>query len=118
MADETEDVVLTFLRRLEDKANRVGFDVARLRDDSVAHSRMLDIVQQDTRIIRAAVTDILQQDTRMIRAAVIDIARASLTPGGVEALHADVNRVQAENAELAAKVAALERIVSDLQGQR
>jgi ubiquinone biosynthesis protein UbiJ len=59
--------------------------------------------------------DILQQETRLIRAAVNDIARTNVTTGEIEALHADVNRVQAENAILAAKVATLERRMNELQ---
>jgi hypothetical protein len=35
--------------------------------------------------------------------------------GEIEALHYNVNRVQAENAELAVKVATLERLVRELQ---
>jgi len=95
MADGPENIVLVMLRRLEAKVDR-------LSDDSAAHTRMLDILQQDTRLIRAAVND---------------IARVDVTSGEVEALHQDVNRVQAENAELAAKVSTLERIVRELQHQ-
>jgi hypothetical protein len=95
MTDGPESIVLAMLRRLEAKVDH-------LSDDSAAHTRMLDILQQDTRLIRAAVND---------------IARVDVTSGEVEALHQDVNRVQAQNAELAAKVATLERIVRELQHQ-
>jgi cell division protein FtsB len=96
MADEPENLTLAILRRLETKVDR-------LSDESAAHTRALDILQQDTRLIRAAVND---------------IARTNVTSGEVEALHHDVNRVQAENATLAAKVATLERLVHELQEER
>src|SRR5262245_46966658 len=51
MADEPDNVILTMLRRRDAKVDR-------LSDDSAAHGRMLDILQQDTRLIRAAVNDV------------------------------------------------------------
>ena len=58
---------------------------------------------------------VLQQEMRGLKAAFKDFARTNVTTGEIQALHADVNRVQAENAELAAKVATLERLVKELQ---
>lgn len=58
---------------------------------------------------------VLQHDIRALRAAFNDFALTNPTKGEIEALHTDVNRVQAENAELAAKVATLERLVRELQ---
>ena len=54
---------------------------------------------------------VLQQDLRSLRAAFNDFARTNVTAGEIEALHADVNRVQAENAELAARLATVERLL-------
>jgi hypothetical protein len=65
-------------------------------------------------LIQRAVT-VIQQDVRGLRAAFNDFALTNPTAGEIEALHADVNRVQAENAELATKVATLERLVRELQ---
>jgi hypothetical protein len=48
----------------------------------------------------------------MLRAAFNDFARTNVTAGEIEALHADVNRVQAENAELAARLATVERLLN------
>jgi ubiquinone biosynthesis protein UbiJ len=56
---------------------------------------------------------VLQQETRAIRAAVNDLARIQVTSGEIEALHADVNRVQAEYAELATRLATLERLFAE-----
>lgn len=60
---------------------------------------------------------VIQQDVRALRAAFNDFALTQTTAGEINALHADVNRVQAENAELAARIATLERLISELQKQ-
>jgi ubiquinone biosynthesis protein UbiJ len=56
---------------------------------------------------------VLQQETRALKAAFNDFARTNVTIGEIEALHADVNRVQAENAELSTRLATLERIIAN-----
>jgi ubiquinone biosynthesis protein UbiJ len=56
---------------------------------------------------------VLQQDMRSLKAAFNDFALTNVTAGEVEALHADVNRVQAENAALEARLATLERLISE-----
>lgn len=58
---------------------------------------------------------VLQQDMRALRAAFNDFARTNVTAGEIEALHTDVNRVQAENAELATRIATLERLAQERQ---
>jgi prefoldin subunit 5 len=68
-------------------------------------------------VINRALT-VLQQDMRSLRAAFNDFARTNVTAGEVEALHADVNRVQAENAALQARVATVERLLEQLQKER
>jgi chromosome segregation ATPase len=100
MVDEPENLVLAHLRRLDAKVDRIAddlvalkTDVAELRTDVGSHTRVLDA---------------LRQDVRMIRAAVNDIARTDITSGEVEALRHDLNRVQRELAQLAARVDAIE----------
>lgn len=61
---------------------------------------------------------VLQQETRALRGAFNDFARTNVTAGEIEALHADVNRVQAENAELQTRLATVERLLEELQRQR
>jgi prefoldin subunit 5 len=56
---------------------------------------------------------VLQQESRALKAAFNDFARTNVTAGEIEALHADVNRVQAENAELATRLATVERLLAD-----
>jgi hypothetical protein len=54
---------------------------------------------------------VLQQEMRSLKAAFNDFARTNVTVGEIEALHADVNRVQAENTELATRLATVERLL-------
>ncbi len=61
---------------------------------------------------------VLQQETRALRAAFNDFARTNVTAGEIEALHTDVNRVQAENAELQTRLATIERLLEDVQKRR
>jgi len=68
-------------------------------------------------VINRALTA-LQQDMRALRAAFNDFARTNVTAGEVEALHADVNRVQTENAELQARLATVERLLEHLRRER
>jgi predicted RNase H-like nuclease (RuvC/YqgF family) len=68
-------------------------------------------------LINRALT-LLQQDMRSLRVAFSDFARTHVTAGEVEALHFDVNRVQAENAELQARLATVERLLQQLQKER
>jgi chromosome segregation ATPase len=61
---------------------------------------------------------VLQQETRALRAAFNDFARTNVTAGEIEALHVDVNRVQAENAALQTRLATVERLLEEVQGRR
>jgi len=60
----------------------------------------------------------LQQEMRALKAAFNDFARTNVTVGEIEALHADVNRVQTEGSELATRITTLERLVEELRGSR
>jgi hypothetical protein len=99
-----EDAVLGILHAIQ-------ADLAAVKTD---HGRKLDMLQQDTTLIRGALNghtrmlDILQQDTRMIRGAVNDFARENVTAGEVEAIHHDLNRAQREIAELTARLEIIE----------
>jgi ubiquinone biosynthesis protein UbiJ len=85
-------------------------ELAPMRDQLVRNTAQLDGLAL---INRAIVT--MQQDVRALRAAFNDFARTNVTAGEIEALHADVNRVQAENAELAVRLATLERLMQEGQ---
>jgi hypothetical protein len=84
-----------------------------------AESRLLRAIRQELAPMRAQLDGLpvinralatLQSDTRAIRAAFNDFALTNVTKGEIEALHFDLNRVQAENAELQRRVATLERL--------
>ena len=63
-------------------------------------------------LINRALT-LLQRDMRSLRVAFSVFARTHVTAGEVEALHFNVNRVQAENAELQSRLATVERLRSN-----
>ncbi len=58
---------------------------------------------------------VVQQEVRAIKAAFNDFALTNPTKGEIEALHEDVNRVQAENMELATRLATVERLLEELR---
>jgi hypothetical protein len=85
--------MLVLLRALDAKIDRIAGDLIAVKTDVGAHTRTLDI---------------LRQDARMIRAAINDIAHTEVTSGEVEALHHDLNRVEKDLAQLAARLEIIE----------
>jgi hypothetical protein len=75
----TENLVLEILRGLQTDITGLKTDITGLKMD------MAELRRQGN--IHARALDILSQDTRMIRAAVNDIARVDVTAGEVEAMH-------------------------------
>jgi hypothetical protein len=71
--------------------------------------------QLDGLPLMARALTVLQQDTRSLKAAFNDFALTDPTKGEIYALHADVNRVQAENAELGTRLATLERLMAEIR---
>ena len=55
----------------------------------------------------------VQQEQRMMKAAINEIARTQFTSGEVDALHADVNAVQARDMELQTRLVTLEREIKE-----
>jgi len=76
-----------------------------MTDDAV-----LEILKkvQATLLAHTHTLAVLQQDNRVIRGAFKDLARQNVTPGEILALHADINRLQAQFAELDVRVNQLE----------
>jgi len=97
------------LAALETAAGRANAELAQIRGVLAPMRAQLDGLP----LLNRSITT-MHQDLRSLRAAFNDFARTNVTAGEVEALHSDVNRVQAENAELAAKIATLERMISEL----
>jgi prefoldin subunit 5 len=52
----------------------------------------------------------LRHDVRTLRAAINGMARVNITAGEVEALHADIDRMQTKQLELETRIATLERM--------
>jgi uncharacterized coiled-coil DUF342 family protein len=110
--------------RTEQAAVRTQLDG--LRTEQTAMRTQLDGLRADVAPMRAQLdglplinrsVTVIQQEVRALRAAFNDFALTNPTSGEIDALHTDVNRVQAENAELAARVMTLERLVREL-GER
>jgi ubiquinone biosynthesis protein UbiJ len=93
MAEEPESLVLTLLRQLDAKVDRMGADLASVKTDVRVHSRTLDILLQKGRILGAAVND---------------FAKENVTPGEVEAIHQDLNRLRHEMSALTVRVEMIE----------
>jgi len=118
------DAILELLRVIQSDLASVKGDVAGLKGDVASVKGDVAGLKADLRPMRAQLdglplinrtVTVIQQEVRALKAAFNDFALTNPTSGEIEALHADVNRVQAENAELAAKVATLERLVRELQ---
>jgi hypothetical protein len=69
MAEEPESLVLTLLRQLDAKVDRMGADLASVKADLTSvktdvrvHSRTLDILLQEGRLLRAAVNDFAKEN--------------------------------------------------------
>ena len=58
---------------------------------------------------------VIEQEIRMLRAAFNDFARTNVTSGEIQALHDDVNRVSADNVDLATRLATVERLLREMQ---
>jgi prefoldin subunit 5 len=83
------------------------------------HAEIANIrVRVDGLPLLGAAIESLRHDVRTLRAAINDMARVNITAGEVEALHADVDKAQADNLALAARVATLERLINELQEGR
>src|SRR5215203_4356224 len=68
-------------------------------------------------MIQRAVS-VIQQEQRLLKAAINDVARSQMTSGEAEALHNDVNAVQATHMELETRILELERQIKELRQGR
>jgi len=106
--------VKTDLAAVKTDVAAVQSDLTTVKTDVHSHTRLLDVLQQDTALIRGARTgrprtpDILLRDARLRRGAVNDMAKESVTPGEVEAIHHDLNRLQQQVSELTARLIIVE----------
>jgi len=95
-----------------------------LRAELAPIKDQLTEVKQELEAIRPLVDGIplmnrkltaVEQQGRMLKAAFNDFALTNPTSGEIQALHEDVNRVQAEYTELATRLITVERLIRELQ---
>jgi ubiquinone biosynthesis protein UbiJ len=90
-------------------------DLAGVKADLASVKTDLTGVKTDVAYIRAQVgghsrqLDVLQQDVRMIRIAINDMERTRVTAGEVEVLHEDFNRLRQGFADLESRVEVMEQ---------
>ncbi|HKD24687.1 MAG TPA: hypothetical protein VKC66_02045 [Xanthobacteraceae bacterium] len=107
MADEPDNLVLAMLRQLDSKADPMGRDIDRMGGDIVGLKTDMAAVKTELRI-HTRTLNILLQEGRMVRAAVNDIARENVTPGEVEAIHHDLNQLRHDISALTARLEIIE----------
>ena len=88
-----DDAVLEILKVIQGDIAGMKADMASVKTDVRVHSRTLDILLQEGRLLRAAVND---------------FAKDNVTPGEVEAIHHDLNRLRHEMSELTVRVEMIE----------
>jgi ubiquinone biosynthesis protein UbiJ len=87
------DAVLEILRVIQGDIAGLKADLGGVKTEVRVHSRTLDILLQEGRLLRAAVND---------------FAKENVTPGEVEAIHHDLNRLRHEVSELTVRVEMIE----------
>jgi predicted RNase H-like nuclease (RuvC/YqgF family) len=111
------------VQALDGRITGLDRDIATLKTDLTAVKVDLVALRTDVGPMRAHLDGmpmlarnltVTQQEVRALKAAFNDFALTNPTAGEIEALHTDVNRVQAENTELATRVTTLERLVREL----
>jgi hypothetical protein len=105
IADEPENLVLETLRAmrgdmtaLNGKADRIVADLTAVKIEQRSHSRTLNILVQEGRLVRAAVND---------------IAKENVTPGEMEAVHDDLTQLRREVDSLTARLEIVEERQKD-----
>jgi chromosome segregation ATPase len=90
------------------RVDGLGGDVAGLRAEIAAIRPNVEGIP----LLQRAIS-IIHQEQRMMKAAINEIARTQFTSAEVEALHSDVNSVQATHLELETRILTLEREVKE-----
>ena len=105
MADEPENLVLDTLRAmrgdmaaLNGKVDRVAADLTAVKTEQRSHSRTLNILVQEGRLVRGAVND---------------VAKENVTPGEMEAVHDDLTQLRREVDTLTARIEIVEERQKD-----
>jgi ubiquinone biosynthesis protein UbiJ len=94
------DAVLEVLKVIQGDIAGMKGDVAGLKAD-------MTTVKIELRV-HSRTLDILLQEGRLLRAGVNDLAKEKVTPGEVEAIHHDLNRLQRDMSALTVRVDMME----------
>src|SRR5262245_60517433 len=95
-------------RILREELEPLRADIAAIRVDIASMH-----VQLDGLPLINKRTTVIGHQVRMLKAAFNDFALTNPTSGEIQALHDDVDEVQAEYAELATRVATVERLLAE-----
>lgn len=94
------DAVLEILRVIQGDIAGLKADIGGLKTD-------MTTVKTELRV-HSRTLDVLLQEGRLLRAAVNDIAKENVTPGEVEAIHHDLNRLRHDMSSLTVRVDMIE----------
>jgi hypothetical protein len=94
------DAVLEILKVIQNDIAGVKNDIAGLKTDMIT-------VKTESRV-HSRTLDILLQEGRLLRAGVNDLAKENVTPGEVEAIRHDLNRLQHDMSALTVRVEMIE----------
>ncbi len=101
------DAVLEILKVMQGDVAGLKTDVSAVKTDLAGVKTDLAGVKTEVRV-HSRTLDILLQEGRLLRAAVNDFAKENVTPGEVEAIHHDLNRLRHEVSELTVRVEMIE----------
>jgi predicted RNase H-like nuclease (RuvC/YqgF family) len=90
-----------FLAQVLNSLHSLHGEVQSLRHEIAALSATQKFLRDDIHV--------LQQDTRMVRAALNYLAKENVTSGEVEAIHTDINRLNTRVFDLATEVEIIKR---------
>jgi hypothetical protein len=62
MTDETDNIVLEHLRAMRSDIGAINSKIDRIIAEQQTHSRLLDVLKQEGRLLRAAVNDIAKEN--------------------------------------------------------
>src|SRR6266481_3165188 len=108
------DAVLEILKVMQGDVAGLKTDVSAVKTDLAGVKTDLAGVKTDLAGVKTEVRvhsrtlDILLQEGRLLRAAVNDFAKENVTPGEVEAIHHDLNRLPQEVSALTVRVEMIE----------
>ena len=122
MAELTLEMLREELAPIRTRLDALGGEVAGTRTRLDALGGAVAGLRADLAAIRPNVEGIpllqraistIHQEQRMMKIAINEMARAQFTSAEVEALHSDVNSVQATHLELETRIVTLEREVKE-----